>query len=340
LFSDIDLRFEEVPETGETDLLISVATNQPTRISRVVIKSRSLDASKQIQELLKIRAGDIFNKQVLEDEIEKINRYLKTNQFTTSKVEDVSLQFTDNQTKVEIIVTVLLKEKYQFEILGNTVFSDVQLREFFNEEILSQTDAPQKIAQAIETKYQSIGYHFCKVSIENLPEDQGRLVRIRLRINEGKKVYIDRIEFAKIRDANEGDMRKLFFKSATGVVARGVYSTVGVQEAARNLQKHLEATGYREASVGIRKVVFTEDEKGAIIYLDAETGVQTYISSINFFGNHRISKSKLEEVITFKAEEPFNRERIEESRNKIVEYYQSQGFLDAKLKEDKKTIAL
>jgi outer membrane protein insertion porin family len=331
--AQISFNFTDVPNTDQTDVEIKVDPNASTRVTRVEVVGGVAEENKKLRAQTVLKKGDLFSKKLLEESIDKINAYLKANQYLTSKVEDTSLHFNKDKSEVEVVITMRMNGRYLFQFSGNTVFDQVELRELLTEDVLTQSDSSQKVAERIEGKYRATGYHFCKVhsrTLEKEPQIAGSNV-VRFEIKEGPKVIIDSIRFqGGLGSLSAGELEDLFLEGAPGVLHRGIYWEQGVPEALKALKAKLETMGFLTASLSTPRTIFTTDRKGADLVFDVELGTQTKVSAIQIDGAKELDAAKIKSLIGLDIGDPLNRGKLVEGRKELLNYYQTRGYSDVK----------
>jgi len=326
--ADVETKFTDLAD-GESDVNITVRKNKPALIGKITVTGASKSDNVSMVELVELKRGDIFARRKLDEGVEKINEYLRANQYPTSKVDDISIDLNAEKTEVEITISVRLNERFQFQFVGNTVFTEIDLRGLMSEEILTQADSGPKIAELIESKYRSVGYHFCRVRVRSQQRTEEKLNVIRFEMDEGPRVRIDAIRIVgSTVGLSVDEIRDMFLKGAPGVNSRKIFWEEGLPEAVSNLKKDLSARGFLSASVSSPRVVFTDDRKGVELFLDVELGTLTQIGQIEIAGNHALSRDEVLAALGVKEGEFFNWDKIEEARKNLRSVYQSHGFVD------------
>jgi outer membrane protein insertion porin family len=320
-----------VVNAEEADVDVVVVPNIPTRIGKLSVVGAPEADIPAIRDLIPLQKGDIFSRRQLGEGTDKINAYLRANQYPSSRVSDTDLKFSEDSSLVDVIVRVKMGERFQIRFVSNSVFDDVQLRALVTDDVLSQSDPSVRIIQLIEAKYRTVGYPDCSVQVKKSSEEQGKLNLIELHINEGQRAYIQSLRFASGNEVNGIELDGLFYENAPSVVQRKLYWADGVNEAIASMQSTLLAQGYLNARVGDPKATFSEDRKRVSLFIDADLGVQTRVGKITFVGNKQLAPSELIKQMAFETGEPFNKEKVIESAKHVTEYYGEQGFPLAKL---------
>ncbi len=327
-----DVRFattEEGPE--EADVEVTVQANAPTRVNKIQVRGGSDELNHDLAELVPVQRGDIFSRRKLSEGVEKINSYLRANQYPTSRVADTSLQFSPDSLEVDVSLLLKLGERFQIRFSGNRVYDDVQLRGLLSDEVLAQTDPSLRISQLVEAKYRNIGYPDCQVVVKRTLIDEGKLNVMELVVTEGARTMIEDLRFSSGEQVGGIDLEELFYEGAPRVIQRKLYSAEGVTEAVIAMQSRLKAMGYLNSRIAEPKVTFSEDRQTVILFFDSDLGVQTILGKAEILGNKSFGYSELQDHFAFKVGRPLNREEISETGKKLLAFYADSGFPEAKL---------
>ncbi len=330
----VNVQILEQPETQDCDLEVKVDPGPPTEIARINLTGANKEETAQLRNLLTIKKGDVLAKKSVDESVEAIQKYLKANQYPTSKVEGANLNFIENNRQVEVNILVKMGERYQFAFFGNSVFSDLQLRELLTEEVLSQPDAAVKVAEEIERKYRVLGYHFARVLSKSVFLEDDRIQQVRFEIQEGYRILIDRTEFKESPSPSGEDLEGIFYGGAPGVLSRKIYWEEGINEALKTFRGALEASGYLNPAISPPKTIFSEDQKGVQLLFEVDLGTRTFLGALRLEGNQAFSAGDLLGEIRLSAEAPLNRAQVREARKRVLEFYQSRGYVDVAFIEE------
>jgi outer membrane protein insertion porin family len=334
-FPNPEISVEVIPvNERESDVEIQVAVGSPLRLDALKIQGGSDAENRAMLELVPLRRGDTFSKLRLEEGVEKINKYLRDNQYPTSKVGDAVTTVDSAERTAKVEIRVNLGQKLQFQFVGNRVFEDIQLRSLLSQEVLSLSDPTPRIVELVTEKYRSVGYHFCKVQPTVHESKDARIKMVELKIQEGARVRIDDLAFSGGELDAPFNIRTTFFALAPGVIARRLYWERGVAAAVENLRKAVREQGFLNARISDPKVVFNSANDGVVLYFDFDLGVRTFVGSTQFDGVKAFSKEDLESEVLLEPGEPLNEADIEKSREAILGLYASRGFIDAEFSED------
>jgi outer membrane protein insertion porin family len=330
LFAEVKVKSQLLPESDSVNVEIDVVSNEPTVISKINIRGAAQKENDEILASLPIQRGDVFTKEVVDRGQEAIQRYFQDNQYPTSKVDETTVNFSEDKLKVELTYLLKMGDRFQFEFSGNTVYEEALLRELITEETLSQVEPSKRVAELIESKYRAAGFHFVKVIPEEISPKGEKLRILRLKIEEGERVIIDRFEISGGNPLSESELEDLLIEEAPGVLARKLYWEEKIPEMLEKFLRKLEKKGFLHPSVSGPRTVFSDDKKGVQLIMDVELGVQTFITRIDTEGNKSIARERILEALPFEVGEPLDREKLEDGRNAVLDVFRKDGFVDVK----------
>lgn len=332
-FAEVEVVLHDVPGSTEADVEVVLNAGKPTTVSAFHVTGGTPEDNESLSGLVGIRRGDVFTRSSVDQAAEKINRYLRANQYPTSKVEQVLTDFSEDKLHVEIRFLVKLEDRFLFQFRGNTIFEEVTIRSMLTEEVLSQIDATAKVVELLETKYREIGYHFVKVAAKEETFRAQKLKVITFDIDEGTKVILDTIRVNGGEPFSEKQIGRMFIQGAPGALSRRIFWEKGLASATETLKRTIVEDGYLSATVGAPRAVFTPDNKGVDLFLDVDAGTRTYVAQIDVQGVFHFPQSKILQLLTVKAGDPINRKAVEDGKAKILEAYSEAGYVDAKFQD-------
>ena len=331
-YASAEVQFITKPQgPDEADVDIAVTQGPATHINRLQVRGGPDEENAAMLDLIPLQRGDVFSRLRLNEGVDKINNYLRANQYPTSRVADTTVVLSTDQLQADVTVIVKMGERFQIRFVDNQVFSDVQLRALITEEVLAQTDPARRTAQLVEEKYRSVGYPDCAVQVKKSLVDEGKLNLMELVIQEGQRTIIEDLRFSTGDRLSGVDLESLFYESATGVLERGLYWAEGISTTTGAMQAKLVSMGYLNARISEPKTTFSEDRKSVILFFDADVGVQTTLTQVEFVGAASFTHAELATNYVFTVGEPLNRIQVTDTGNKILQFYANSGYPDAKL---------
>ncbi|MEW6067853.1 MAG: outer membrane protein assembly factor BamA [Nitrospirota bacterium] len=258
-----------------------------------------------------ITSSGYFKKERMDSDIEKIRNHYLDNGFLTAAVGEPNIQLSDD--KKEMFVTIPVSEGDQFmissiEILGNKVFSEDEIRKKITM-IVGKSFSKKTLKKdilSISELYSENGYALITVTPDLIPDKNEKRVKIILKISEGDKYNIGRIEISgntKTRDKvirrevrlDEGDLfnSTLIKRSYERIYNLNFFETVDLipkpdpeeKEVDIDIKVKERPTGFFSIGGGyssVEEFIFTSEltqgnlfGKGQLLKLKAELGGRT-----------------------------------------------------------------
>lgn len=224
------------------------------------------------------------------------------------------------------------------EISGNDEFSNDDLKEYINVvngEVISDQKL-KDIEYNLEKHYADEGYGLADVKVDKLVSS-GNEARIRVKINEGEKLSVNKITFEGNKNISTDDL-----KSALEETTEDVWwkfwqgSTFDKQkfEADKKLIENLyREKGYRDAVVLTDKLEILPSKTDVNIKVTVDEGKKYYVNDIKFEGNKLYDSRFLESKLGLKKGDVYNTKKLKEniygneSESDISSMYLDNGYL-------------
>lgn len=319
------------PDGQTSNLTFKVSPGNRAKIDQILIKGTDPETAKSIENGLKIHAGDFLDRKLIEESTQATTDFLKSNQYPFARVKVKTEEREGSKQNLGLVFEVSLGQQYRFQISGNTVFDRAEIRSSVSFDLLSQSDAGIRIKKLLEDKYRYIGYHFVNVEAVLVAPNKEGVVVVKVNIQEGHKVLIDKVVFDGLWDPEAGDPAGLFFENATGVIRRRVFWEGGLEDSTQRFISALRERGYLSATITGPRIIFSEDQKGVQLFYDLKVGNLFLVKEITFVGNENVPFDELIKILPFKKGESVNREMLNNGGFVVKSRYQNFGFLDAKV---------
>ncbi len=201
----------------EASLTYQIEEGPKVKIKKINIDGNKAISTSRIKRVIEtkkwwlfsfITSSGYYKKERMESDIEKIRDLYFNNGFIKVAVGEPKIQLTDD--KKGMIITIPISEGDQFKISSiefsdNKVFSDGEIRK----RITMVTNKPfskenlRRDILSISELYSENGYAVITVTPDLVPDEIKKLVKVLLKIDEGDKYRIGRIEISgntKTRD--------------------------------------------------------------------------------------------------------------------------------------------
>lgn len=239
---------------------------------------------------------------------------------------------TNDFEKVEIKDNkIFLKRKpilKNLEITGNKSFwkSEIKAITGLTEKYTFEPENLKTIPLRIRQFYAEKGFLFTNVEIDSKYYPDG-FANIKLKINEGQKTKLNDIIFLSDQSVSLID-KSTFFKVLKLKKGDVIYFDQ-LENKINDLSKFIKKSGYYDAFINLQDIDQV-DKNFADIYIAINFGTK-YI--VKFEGNKTFDENILKKFLTFE-ENGFNYYELTQSKNRIIEFYQGQGFSDVEISTD------
>jgi outer membrane protein insertion porin family len=183
----------------------------------------------------------------------------------------------------------------------------------------------EKVAEAVRRLYALKVFSLIQVEREPLGDDQVRLIWT---FHERPRLLF--ISFHGNEHFGDPDLQEKITLRVGQLLDRR-----RLEHDRRAIQEAYEEEGYPLAEVQTR---LEPREGGVALIFQIREGPRAKVREIRFVGNEKVPDDKLADAIPLKKKSFFrkgriSREKIEESRQKIEEYYHRHGFRDARVRD-------
>ena len=247
----VDYKIEQ--KKGASKLIFIIKEEQPLYVRNVEFEGNKSFSRFKLGGIMETKSRNIlllrwkppFNKEVLEEDIKKLEKFYKDEGFLDVKI-DYRLRKVDDRYDI----TVIIKEgpRYRlkkFDIKGNTLFTYKELVEDFikkNKGGFYRREVIEKIKGNIRNKYMELGFLNIHIrEMEKVDKDK-KEVNVTLLIEENEPIYVGKIDIEgnyETRDYvirrelrfREGDLLRMkdIVRSRTRIFNLGYYEDVQIQ---------------------------------------------------------------------------------------------------------------
>ncbi len=198
--------------------------------------------------------------------------------------------------------------------------------------IYNPNDVKQSINK-LKDYYRQEGYYNIEITykVEEIPRNE---VALTYEINEGEKVYIQKIEFIGNTKYKDGKLKGVMDTSEKGLLSwftkSGVLDKKRLESDAQKITVFYHNQGYLKAKVGEPKVRY-EAGYGLIITIDIIEGDQYFANNVSITGDLiQPAEELLKRVVMVKGE-PFSRENVRKDVLALRELYADEGYAYAEV---------
>jgi outer membrane protein assembly complex protein YaeT len=330
LAATVRLDVRENPATNGRAVTIAVEAGKEARVGRVEITGLARADEKPLRRALDLDEGDKFKDRALRDGVRAFEAALHTQGFFESRVTTQEPAFDPATNTVDLSLKVIEGPLTRIELVGRDVLAEATLRErmvFGDDRIVDEVEV-RASADQLEKTYHEAGYHFAKVAGTLGGDAQERLVKFE--ITEGPRVVVESLTFQGNATLSAKQLAEQIQTRPAGLVPIGVFKGLFVEERlaqdTRLLRQYYRTQGFPSAEVGPPSVTFSDDRTHARIVIPVVEGSRRLVSAVTVAGNRVIDAETILKTIGFRAGDPWDATRAEDSRHKIEQLYQRRGY--------------
>jgi outer membrane protein insertion porin family len=193
--------------------------------------------------------------------------------------------------------------------------------------ILNRSEVRQSVNR-LEEYYRQKGYYNIEIKerIEDLPRNEVALI---YQIDEGKKIYIEKIEFVGNTKFDDGDLKDVMGTSERGLFSwftkSGLLDRKKLEFDLQKVTAYYHNHGYIRAKTGEPKISYEKD-KGLTITIEVIEGDPFRVNQVKLEGDLIQPEEKLLKKVKIKDEKFFNREVVRQDTLALREIYADEGF--------------
>ncbi len=316
-----------------------------------VILLISFCAYGQQTESIKLLGLSVEGNRISEAEVIKMSSGLKEG--TTINLEDIQAcvkqlwnlglfsdikVILDRSTQQGVYLTIQVEEYPRLDnviIEGNKKIKEEKVREvlgFYRGQILSAG----KIAEGkkrLKKEYIDKGYILAEINTNVYEAEMEGLAVLRITIDEGEKVQIERIRFFGNTIFKDKKLRKQMEDTKENRWWGG--GDFDKEKYKKDKEKVLEFyrnNGYRDAEILNDSLYYNENGKEMYIDIWVKEGDSYYFGDISFQGNNLFTSEGLESLLEFKTGDVFSKEEYTKSiQDKLNGAYYDLGYIYAQI---------
>jgi outer membrane protein insertion porin family len=296
------------------------ATPTPTVRDITVEGNRRIQAP-AIVNRVQTRIGDPFSPSAVREDVRSI--------FSLGFFDDVQVRVEEFEGGVRLIFVVVerpLAREVSFE--GNQALKTEELRETaaVRVGVLYNPVEVQRGVDAIRQKYEEEGYFGVAISprTERTPEGD---IRIVFRIDEGRKMYIDRIVIEGNKAVTTGQIKdamatkeRLFWILPFSKVHRRVFD----DDAERIINLYADK-GYLQTRIESHEIVPNFEKGKVTLRTRLVEGPQFRSGAVTFAGNELLPDEEVRRLVSLKEGDVFNRSLLRASIRNLTDRYSEIG---------------
>jgi outer membrane protein insertion porin family len=295
---------------SEADIFVDISEGTPLLIQKIDLHSSA-------KKRMKLSEGDIFDREVLANDMKRLIKYYKSRNYINPGVS--SYEFRDG------VLVIHTKKGPKLELVfeGNSVYDEDELEEevpFKDDEII--TDDPlAETVERIRKMYLRKGFFYAQVA--SGIEEEKELVRVSFIIFEGRKVFLRKIDIEGVSISEKTVMDIISLETDEPFDATLIEGSI------ESLTRFYNALGYLDMRVKEVEKKFDAKGTGLELRFVIEEGPLTKIENIKVSGNNNIAEEEIINAVDLEKGSPYNLIDIGDARYRALSLYRRHGYIDA-----------
>ncbi len=216
---------------------------------------------------------------------------------------------------------------------------------FVKGQILTPGDV-NRIVGNIKALYEEEGHLLADIKTQTVPDDSGNPNRVVLKVNidEGPSVRIDRIRFSGNKAISEDDLKDQMDDTEEKVWwhfwSSPKFDKKKYEADKQKVLKYYRKNGYLDAEIISDTTWYSQDKKKISVLVNVTEGAQYKIRSISWQGNTVYTPDALEDRLRFYPGDIYDEERFEQNlrgnqeQTDVASLYLDNGYLTFNLDPD------
>ena len=314
-------------------LIFAQASGQQTRIGKLLQFKIEGASSTSSEDLIRMSSDLREGMDVMPEDVQKAVKNL----WELGLYSDVQLILSE-QTPEGIVLSIRAQEyprMEKMEISGNKKLKKEDIEKdigFFRAQVIS----PGQLAKAkrkLLKSYAEKGFTLAEIDYETEPSTQAGRVILKIKIDEGEKVQIKRIQFFGNNAFKDGELRKKMKDTKEDRWWRGAdFKKDKYEEDQENILTFYRNHGYRDAEILRDSIYYDATKKDMFIDIWVREGRPYYLGNVTWEGNKLFSEEFLTSLLELKPGDALSEEKYQKSvREKIGGAYYDLGYIYAQV---------
>lgn len=291
--------------------------------------------------IVQINSGLTAGKEITSDDIQKAIKNL----WSLHLFSDVQV-LLDKEVVGGAYITIKVQEfprLEKIELMGNKKIKkddiDKEL-DFYRGQVLS-TFQINKAVRKLKKLYREKGYLLASITPETYDSESEGKVILRLKIKEGNKVQIKKINFVGNASFSDGKLRKQMKETKEDRWWRGAdFKKDKYEEDLDKVVQFYRNEGFRDAEIVTDSVYYGANNKDLFIDVSVREGERYYVGKITWDGNELFPEERLLSLLGFKEGDAYNFEKIQKGiAERLGSLYYDNGYIYSRIDPKEKPVA-
>jgi outer membrane protein insertion porin family len=292
-------------------------------VGNVQVKGNKRIESDALIALVDTKKGSYTNQAALDNDLRTI--------FKMGYFKDVSIETEDDANGKIVTFNVAelpfitdIKFEGNKEYKEDKLSGEIGIKKFA---VLNMSEVKQSVNK-LKEYYKKNGYYNISITTraEERPDNEATLVYV---VNEGKKVYITKIQFIGNKDFKSSELEDQMKTNTKGffywLTSSGVFERNKLDYDVEMLKGFYRNKGYLDVKIGEPEITY-EEKKGLTITIAVTEGLRYKVGNISFSGDVIKPEKELLAKIDLNKQEYFNLDVLYNDEKVLKNIYADEGY--------------
>lgn len=331
----------EMPPINENAIAVNIkiTENSLSRIHKIILQSPNVELNNKLIKALRSNINDSFTENTLSEIQTRARNYLKENRYVRTDILGPTIEYSTDQTLVDLTFKLEKVDKYLFSYEGihllkvNEIEKALDLDDYYS----GSPTVGLELAQKIRNYYFSKGYARAEVDYEEIDSSTRFHKKVIFRIKEGPRIKIEKISFSGHYSKKENYYVNFIEEHSSKLIDKGFYNKDDFENGLKNLILELQNEGYLQAKIASTRIQYNKEKDRVFLYVNLDEGPMTSIESVEFIGNKDFSSDQLLEVVKIR-QGALKLGQIESAISYLKEFYHENGYIEMLLLNEKEDL--
>ncbi|MCK9615409.1 MAG: outer membrane protein assembly factor BamA [Candidatus Omnitrophica bacterium] len=292
-------------------------------IARVEIKGQKIVSDATIISKIKIRAGQTYNENVVNEDIKNL---LATGFFENADAEK-------EKTAEGIVITFKVKEKpvlTKLDIEGEHFIRKKKIEEVIDIKAGSFVDEYKlnEVASKIKDLYAKKGFTQTKVTYDFNVKKDANEAEVKFIIEEKGVLKVRRVKIQGNKTISAGRILKLMKTRKAWLFNPGLYKEEAFRDDIKRITDFYRQEGFTDVKVDTE---LDFNEKGLYITISIVEGKRYYLGTIQIEGYKDVSLNEIKKAMKLKTDSVYSDTVLYEESSRIRSVYVDKGYIFAQI---------
>lgn len=329
----VEVKFATLPD-NQIQVVFEIDERSPCRIESLEFVTENQGLREYLHRRVKRFLKRPLTTAAFQDLQSAIQESLLFERYLLSTVGKPEINYNDDRTQAHLKYLIRNPFRYDHYFVGNSQLSvfDIVKTARVDEIQATSGDPSAEVSDRIKQRYLQSGFPHVQIKTTESEDPKAFKRAVTINIDEGPRVKITGFEVTG-RISRPSKYYSQFIKeNSSALLERGYYYRKDVELGYQNLINELRNQGYLKARVQSLRTEYVNKKAEAKIRIVLDEGPLTQVRKIDFKGIKAFSEIELSSVVAIKVNAPLRLSALEDSINRLQNFYRSRGYLEMHIK--------